>query len=65
MWDKVEKILKVKGITTYRLSRLSKIPKTTIDNYHYGKAQMSFKNACKIADALHVSLDELRGDKSN
>ncbi len=47
MWNKVEKILKVKGITTYRLSRLSKIPKTTIDNYHYGKAQMSFKNACK------------------
>lgn len=28
-----------------------------------GGVSPSFKNACKIADALGVSLDELRGDK--
>lgn len=63
MWDEVEKILKNKGITTYRLARITSIPKTTIDNYHYGHSKMSFEKACKIADALGVSLDELRGDK--
>ncbi len=35
----------------------------TIQNYRYKHYEPSFKNACKIADALHVSLDELRGDK--
>lgn len=63
MWNKVEKILKDKEITTYRLAKMTKIPKTTIDNYHYGNSKMSFENACKIADALGVSLDDLRGDK--
>lgn len=63
MWNKVEKILKKKRLTTYRLSKMTKIPKTTIDNYHYGNSKMSFENACKIADALGVSLDELRRDK--
>lgn len=63
MWNNVEKILGIKNITTYQLSKMTKIPKTTIDNYHYKHSKMSFENACKIADALGVSLDELRGDK--
>ncbi len=44
------------------------IRQTPMRNYrknysHPGGVSPSFKNACKIADALGVSLDELRGDK--
>ncbi|MCO6529047.1 helix-turn-helix transcriptional regulator [Lactobacillus sp. B4005] len=32
---------------------------STINNYKNG-SEISFKNACKIADALNISLDQLR-----
>lgn len=69
MWNEVEKILKRKHISIYRLATLSGIPDSTLRNYkknysHPEGVNPSFENVCKIADALHVSLDELRGDKS-
>lgn len=68
MWNKVEKILKQKHLSIYRLSKMTGIHETTLRNYrknysHPGGVSPSFKNACKIADALGVSLDALRGDK--
>lgn len=29
--------------------------------YEQGRSKLSYENACKIADALHISLDELGG----
>ena len=43
----------------YKLGKLTGLPWSTIANYKNG-SEMSFKNACKIADALNISLDELR-----
>lgn len=61
MWDEIQKILEKKNMSIYKLAKLTGIPDTSLHNYKNG-SQMPFNNACKIADALHVSLDELRGD---
>lgn len=68
MWDQVEKLLKEKNISIYKLSKLTGIHENTLRNYrkNYAKtvrSEPSFVNACKIADALGVSLDDLRSDK--
>lgn len=62
MWIKIEKALKKKGISIYKLSKLTGIPKTTIENYKYKHTNISFINACKMVDALNISLDDIRGD---
>lgn len=63
MWKTVEKILKEKGITIYKLSKMTGIPDNTLRNYRLKKSDPSFTNACKIADALNVKLDDLRERK--
>ena len=59
MWNKIQKIMKNKKISIYKLSKLTGLPWSTIANYKNG-SKMSFKNACKFADALGISLDQLR-----
>lgn len=59
MWNEIQKIMKAKKISIYKLSKLTGLPWSTIANYKNG-SEMSFKNACKIADALEISLDTLR-----
>lgn len=39
------------------------IPDNTLRNYRSKKSDPSFTNACKIADALNVKLDDLRERK--
>lgn len=63
MWKKVEKILKEKGMSIYRLSKITGIPDNTLRNYRSKHSDPSFTNVCKIADALGISLDELRDKK--
>lgn len=63
MWDQVQKILDERSISIYRLARLSKINENTLYSYSRGNAEPSFKNVCKIADALNVSLDSLKSEK--
>ncbi|MGN8971039.1 helix-turn-helix domain-containing protein [Lactobacillus amylovorus] len=60
MWEIVEKYLQQKNITIYKLSKLTDIPDNTLRNYRSKKSDPSFTNACKIADALDISLDEIR-----
>ena len=60
MWKKAKKILKEKGMSIYRLSKITGIPDNTLRNYRSKHSDPSFTNACKIADALNISLDELR-----
>ena len=63
MWKIVEKFLKEKGISIYKLSKLPGIPDNTLRNYRLKHSDPSFRNASKIADALDISLDELRDKK--
>ena len=60
MWKFIEKYLQEKKISIYKLSKLSGIPDNTLRNYRSKKSDPSFTNACKITDALDISLDEIR-----
>lgn len=61
MWDKIEKHLKIKGWSMYRLAKESGVHPSNFSNLKAGRLkEMSWTNMCKIADALEVSLDELR-----
>ncbi|MDE7049925.1 MAG: helix-turn-helix transcriptional regulator [Lactobacillus sp.] len=63
-WDKIQKYLNKRGWSLLKLSKISGVPEGTLKEYKFKKTDPSFKNACKVADALGVSLDELRGDKN-
>lgn len=68
LWKTIQKYLDKKRWSLSRLSRETGIPYGTLANYKFRKGQKydpSFSNACKIADALGVSLDELREEKNN
>lgn len=61
MWNKIEKQLKIKGWSMYRLAKESGVHPSNFSNLKAGRLkEMSWTNMCKIADALEVSLDELR-----
>lgn len=61
MWDKIEKQLKIKGWSMYRLAKESGVHQSNFSNLKAGRLkEMSWTNMCKLADALEVSLDEFR-----
>lgn len=61
MWDL---FLENHHISIYELSKKTGLAWSTIKNYKNG-SEMSFKNACKIADSLNISLDQLRKEVIN
>lgn len=61
MWEKIEPILKQKGITQYELSKLMDVSTGTITELKKGRIKKpSFELMEKIATALNVSMDEFR-----
>lgn len=62
LWIKIEERIKEQGISIYKLSKITGIPNATFYNYRNG-SDPSFKNMCKIADALDVSLDYFREEE--
>lgn len=65
MWDIIEKLMKDKNLTQYKLSKLMNVHQSVISGLKLGKiGKPSFELACKLADALEVSLDDLRSDKN-
>lgn len=64
-WRRVNEILKKRKISSKKLSEMSGVNFETIQNYRYKNFEPSFKNMCKIADALQVSLDDLREKKAD
>ena len=62
MWKKLKHILIEKGITQKQLAEKANISPNTIQNIR--NESISFKKVEKIADALDVSLDEFRKEKT-
>lgn len=58
MWKKFKHLLIEKRMTQKALAEKASISPNTIRNIK--TERISFKNMCKIADALEVSLDEFR-----
>ncbi|MFL2071182.1 helix-turn-helix domain-containing protein [Marinilactibacillus psychrotolerans] len=66
MWVSVFKKMKEKNISQSELAKRASINKTVISALKNGKIKKpSFDLACKIADALEISLDDLRKGKDN
>lgn len=61
LWYKIQKELNRQGMSIYKLAKITGIKDTTLHNYKKG-SEPSFKNMCKIADALDISLDYFRKD---
>lgn len=62
MWDEIEKYLKEKNMNQNQLANKIGIQNTRISEIKTGKNKNpSFKLICKIADALEVKVDDLRG----
>lgn len=63
MWEKLEKYLTEKQISMYRLSKMTGIPESTINNIRHKRMKsVSFHTAYKIARTLEIDLDELVPD---
>ena len=59
---RLKELRKRLGISRYRLSKLSGVNESTIQMIENSDdPNPTFKVMCKIADAMEVSLDELRG----
>ncbi|MCI5942395.1 MAG: helix-turn-helix domain-containing protein [Ligilactobacillus animalis] len=59
MWQKVVAKRKKLGYSNYKLSVITGIPESTLRSYEKG-VEPSFKNMCKIADALKVDIGYFR-----
>lgn len=62
-WYVVQKHLNDKKWSLRKLSEISGIPDSTLRIYKFRGSDPSFTNACKIADALDIKLDDLRERK--
>ena len=65
LWKSVQKELDKKHWSLAKLSEITKIPDSSLRMYKYRGSDPSFSNACKIADALKISLENLRGDEKD
>lgn len=61
LWDNIQGRLDKKGWSLSRLAKETGLPYGTLANYKFRGFDPSFTNVCKIADALEVGLDDLRG----
>lgn len=66
MWESIEKELKRQGINQNQLAKKMGIHNSVITELKKGRIKKpSFELICKVADALGVSLDMLRGEGIN
>lgn len=63
LWEAVQNELDKRKWSLHRFSEVVGIPDATLRMYKFHGSDPSFTNACKIADALNISLDELRDKK--
>lgn len=60
----LKKTRESKNLSRYRLSKLSGVKESTIQSLENSNdPNPTFKTLCKLADALGVTLDELRREK--
>lgn len=57
----IERMRKEKGFSRYKLAKLSGLKNSTLQNIENDSdPNPTFKTMCRIADALEISLDDLR-----
>lgn len=64
IWEKIEGQLSKKNWSIYKLTKEAGLSQNLLYELKSGRNKnISFKNMCKIAEALDVSLDEFREDE--
>ncbi|MDB6263574.1 helix-turn-helix domain-containing protein [Lactobacillus amylovorus] len=62
LWQRIDHKLKKRKWTLRKLSNETGINYETIRSYKYQHKEPSFKNACKISEALNIDLNDLKED---
>ena len=62
LWQKIDHKLKKRKWTLRKLSNETGINYETIRSYKYQHKEPSFKNVCKISEALNIDLNDLKED---
>ncbi|WP_061342984.1 helix-turn-helix domain-containing protein [Clostridium botulinum] len=58
---KLKNYLDEHNLTNYEVCKVAKIAQSTLSQFITGKRKtINFETACKLADALKISLDKLR-----
>lgn len=61
MWEQLNRIMQGRNLNGYQLSKMSGVNRSFFSDLKSGKVKyLSWPNICKIADALEISIDELR-----
>ncbi|WNF69835.1 helix-turn-helix transcriptional regulator [Streptococcus suis] len=64
MWEKIEELANIRGISIYALAKKAGINYSMLAELKSGKKKdMMFSNVVKIADALDVSTEEFRSSE--
>lgn len=61
----IEELLRKKNLTTYRVSKDTGIPQSTISNWINGKFVPNAKNLKILADYLGVTMEQLLGGQAS
>lgn len=56
----LKQYLKTNNISNYKLSKKSTVAESTISQFLNGKRKIKLDTACKLSDALGISLNEFR-----
>lgn len=59
MYEVFEKLMRLKGVTAYRVSKDTGVTQTSLSNWKNGKSEPSNENIKKLADYFGVSIDYL------
>ncbi len=62
LWQRIDHKLKKRKWTLRKLSNETGINYETIRSYKYQHKEPSFKNVCKISEALNIDLNDLKED---
>lgn len=60
LWQRIDHKLKKRKWTLRKLSNETGINYETIRSYKYQHKEPSFKNVCKISEALNIDLNDLK-----
>lgn len=64
MWSTVENKIRESGLSIWQAGKKAGLGENTLYEMKSGRIKdMKFSTACKIADALNISLDDLRPKK--
>ena len=61
MWEQLNRIMQERNLNGHQLSKMAGVNRSFFSDLKSGKVKyLSWPNICKIADALEISIDELR-----